>query len=131
MSTQKKVFQSTLISIGENVLENKNANATKYNVATIEFKLANGTTVQRSARVYHGNLFDNEGNVRMKEGGSYLTTATMYTDAEGKPAVDIVVSHLTSAARATASEFELFEGTTVEEEGVVGRTTARPTTVNG
>ena len=96
----EKVFQAELVSISSKVLEN--ANGTKYRVATISLVNAKSEKIEVSAIVYEKNYIDEStGEARMTIGESYRATA-----APGDHRGPIVtVSHLTSAARATADLF--------------------------
>ena len=89
-------FQGKLISIGENVLSN--TNGTEFRVASVE--LPNGKV--KSCRIYEKN-FDKG----MTIGVSYRCTATQWKDAAGDVQVDILMSHLTQAERATLDDFSV------------------------
>ena len=87
-------FQGKLVSIGENVLSN--SNGTEYRVGSVE--LPNGKV--KSCRIYEKNF-----EKGMASGVSYRCTATQYQDASGATLVDIQMSHLTQAERATLDDF--------------------------
>lgn len=87
-------FNAPVISIGENWLEN--SNGVRYKIASI--KLPNGNI--RSARVYEKNL-----EYGITVGNSYLCTATQYQNNSGQIEIDLKVSHLVGAERATLDDF--------------------------
>jgi hypothetical protein len=87
-------FQGELISVGENVLSN--SNGTEYRVGSV--KIPNGTV--KSCRIYEKNYTKG-----MNIGVTYRCTATQYQDANGDTLVDIQMSHLTQAERATLDDF--------------------------
>ena len=87
-------FNAPVVSIGENWLVN--SNGVKYKIASI--KLPNGNV--RSARVYEKNL-----EYGITPGNSYLCTATQYQNALGQTEIDLKVSHLVGAERATLDDF--------------------------
>jgi hypothetical protein len=86
-------FQSKLVSLSERVVEN--TNGTQFRIATCE--LPNGKQV--SCRIYEKNF-----SYGMSVGTSYLTKATQYADANGEIQVDITMSHLTAATRASLDD---------------------------
>mgnify|MGYP003525700979 CR=1 FL=1 len=88
-------FNATLISVSDNILEN--SNGTEFRICSI--KLPNGKVV--SGRVYEKNLSHG-----MTPGTDYLCTARPYADTNGVEQVDITVSHLTQAPRASMSDFD-------------------------
>ena len=94
-------FNGALVSIGENFLEN--SNGIKFKVGSV--KLPSGKI--RSARIYEKNL-----NYGMTVGTSYTCTATQYVDSFGKTQIDIKVSHLQGADRATLDDFGVTEQVT-------------------
>ena len=101
-------FNGTLESIGENFLEN--SNGIKFKVGSV--KLPNGKI--RSARIYEKNL-----DYGMSVGTAYVCTATQYQDNFGKTQVDIKVSHLVGADRATLEDFGLEETpVSIEEQAI-------------
>ena len=102
-------FQGKLVSVGENVLEN--SNGTAYRVGSVE--LPNGKV--KSCRIYEKNF-----EKGMSIGTSYRCTATQYTDATGALAVDVQMSHLTQAERATLEDFgvEVAENAKVAEQAI-------------
>ena len=86
-------FQSKLVSISDRIVEN--SNGTQFRVATCE--LPNGKQV--SCRIYEKNFA-----YGMNVGTSYLTKATQYADANGEVQVDLTMSHLTTATRASLDD---------------------------
>jgi len=91
-----------------------NSKGTEYRIVPV--KLPSG--VVRSARVYERNYTKG-----MTIGTSYLCTVTKYADANGVQQFDTVISALTSAARATAADFD-FLGNEVAEVATAGAVTA-------
>lgn len=87
-------FQGELVSVGENVLEN--SNGTLFRIGSV--RLPNGKV--KSCRIYEKNY-----EKGMTIGVSHLCTATQYIDATGAIAVDVQMSHLTQAERATLADF--------------------------
>lgn len=94
-------FQGVLESIGTETQEN--SNKTKFRIGSV--KLPTGAV--RSCRVYEKNFSHG-----MTIGTAYRCKATKYPDADGVIQIDIVMSHLTQAARATEDDFA-FAGTEV------------------
>lgn len=92
-------FQSKLVDVSDNVLEN--VNGTLFVNCTIEFENAQGNTVRKGAIIYKKNL-----DHGMSVGNTYLTTVRITGDERG-PLVS--VSHLTNAARATEDDFGFTE----------------------
>jgi hypothetical protein len=88
-------FQGVLVSIGET--KNANSNGTLFRIGSVE--LPTGKVV--SCRIYEKNLAHG-----MEVGESYRCRATKYADKDGVIQVDIVMSHLTQAARASESDFD-------------------------
>jgi len=86
-------FQSKLVSVSDRIVEN--SNGTQFRVATCE--LPNGKQV--SCRIYEKNFA-----YGMTVGTSYLTKATQYADANGEVQVDLTMSHLTTATRASLDD---------------------------
>ena len=85
-----------LISVGDKFILSNSESGAKYKVATVE--LPNGK--QRSARIYENNLIKG-----MPLGQKYLSTASQYADNAGNILVDLRVSHITGAERATLEDF--------------------------
>lgn len=106
---QEATFQAVLNGEAGQVLQN--SKGTEYRIVPIT--LPNGKS--RSARIYEKNFAKG-----VTVGQSYLCTATKYADTNGEEQVDIVMSALTNAARATAADLD-FLGTEVKEavEGTV------------
>ena len=93
------VFQGELLSVSETKLEN--SKGTEYRVGSV--KLPNGKI--KSCRIYEKNFaYGMEKNV------SYRCTATQYKDEAGNIQVDILMSHLTQAERATVADFDGVDG---------------------
>lgn len=92
----EQVFQGKLVSVSENAQEN--SNGTEFRVASVQ--LPSGKTV--SCRIYEKNFA-----YGMKIGESYRSTATQWKDANGAIQIDILMSHLTQAARATLDDFSV------------------------
>ena len=88
------VFQGELISVGKDTQEN--SKGTEFRVGSV--KLPNGKV--KSCRIYEKNF-----DYGMEVGTSYRCTATQYQDASGDSAIDILMSHLTAAERATIDDF--------------------------
>lgn len=88
------VFQGELISVSEKTQEN--SKGTEFRVGSV--KLPNGKI--KSCRVYEKNFAHG-----MEVGTSYRCTATQYQDTNGDLAIDILMSHLTAAERATIDDF--------------------------
>lgn len=88
------VFQGELISVGKDTQEN--SKGTEFRVGSV--KLPNGKV--KSCRIYEKNFA-----YGMEVGTSYRCTATQYQDANGDLAIDILMSHLTAAERATIDDF--------------------------
>lgn len=86
-------FQAKLVSLSDRVVEN--SNGTQFRIGTCE--LPNGRQV--SCRIYEKNF-----SYGMSVGSSYLTKATQYADAHGQVQVDLTMSHLTSATRASLDD---------------------------
>lgn len=97
-------FNATLVSVSDNILEN--SNGTAFRICSI--KLPNNKIV--SGRVYEKNLSHG-----MTPGTQYLCTARPYADANGVEQIDITVSHLTQAPRASMNDFD---GVNLEARGV-------------
>lgn len=97
-------FQGTLESVSKTA--QKNTNGTEFRVGSV--KLPSGKVV--SCRIYEKNYGHG-----MTIGESYRCTATQYKDAAGALAIDVVMSHLTQAARAGVDDFA-FAGDTVAAE---------------
>lgn len=98
---QEAQFTGKLLSISEQVLQN--TNGTSYRVGTVQFKNAQGNTVQRTGLIYESNYVNKDtSEVRMSVGNEYLCTAIV---AEGQDSVLITVSHLQGAARASKDDF--------------------------
>lgn len=116
--SQKKQFTAKVVSIGETFIPN--SNGTKYVIATIEHPV-NGKLL--SGRIYENNLI-RDGKVAMEPGNSYLCTAQTYTDPAGALQVDITISHLTNAPRATSNDFDTLPGE-VQEVELQGTGTAK------
>lgn len=93
--SQEARFQATLVSVGDTILKLNNDKGTPYRICTI--KLESGKTV--SARMYEGNFAHG-----VTPGEKYSCTARTYANAEGEEQVDITMSHLTQAPRATMSD---------------------------
>lgn len=105
-------FQSKLVSVSDRVVEN--TNGTQFRIATCE--LPNGKQV--SCRIYEKNF-----SYGMSVGTSYLTKATQYADANGEVQVDLTMSHLTVATRASLDDLG-FAGTAQAEVTNTVATTA-------
>jgi hypothetical protein len=86
-------FNAKLVSVGEKVLPNSNGK--EYVLCNIQ--LESGKTI--SGRMYTANVAKLDPETI---GMSVLCTATQY----GENQLDITVSHLTSAPRISANEFE-------------------------
>jgi hypothetical protein len=86
-------FQAKLVNLSDRVVEN--SNGTQFRIGTCE--LPNGKQV--SCRIYEKNF-----SYGMSVGTSYLTKATQYADANGEVRVDLTMSHLTSATRASLDD---------------------------
>ena len=87
-------FLGTLESIGETPQEN--SNKTLFRLGSV--KLPTGAV--RSCRIYEKNFAHG-----MTIGTTYRCKATKYADANGELQIDITMSHLTQAARATEDDF--------------------------
>jgi hypothetical protein len=98
---EKKIMVK-LVSIASVAKSQTNAEGKVSNFypCTVEFKTPQGELVQRSGRVFEGNL-----KYGMEVGTEYSATARVYVDANNVNQVDIQVSHLTGAARATLDDF--------------------------
>jgi hypothetical protein len=98
---EKKIMVK-LVSIASVAKSQTNAQGKVSNFypCTVEFKTPSGELVQRSGRVFEGNL-----KYGMEVGTEYSATARVYVDADNASQVDIQVSHLTGAARATLDDF--------------------------
>lgn len=92
----EQVFQGKLVSVSQNVLTNANANQTAFRVASVQ--IPNGKIV--SCRIYEKNYA-----YGMNTGESYRCVATQYKDSSGAIKIDILMSHLTQADRATLEDF--------------------------
>lgn len=90
----EQVFQGKLVSVSQNVLEN--ANQTAFRVASVQ--IPNGKIV--SCRIYEKNYA-----YGMNTGETYRCVATQYKDSSGAIQIDILMSHLTQADRATLEDF--------------------------
>ena len=88
-------FNAKLVSISKTILTN--SNGTQYRIAQIE--LPNGKEV--SGRMYEANYKHGA-----PIGQSVLCRATKYNDSTGNEMLDITVSHLTGAERATLADLE-------------------------
>lgn len=105
-------FQAKLVAVSDRVVEN--TNGTQFRIGTCE--LPGGKQV--SCRIYEKNY-----SYGMNPGTSYLTKATQYADANGELHVDVTMSHLTAATRASIDDFA-FAGSEVETKA---EAIARPT----
>jgi hypothetical protein len=90
-------FQGILMSVAP--APQTNSNGTEFRVGSV--KLPTGKTV--SCRIYEKNYNRPEGNMTIGE--SYRCTATQYKDTNGNPGIDVTMSHLTQAARASVDDF--------------------------
>lgn len=88
------VFQGELISVGKDTQEN--SKGTEFRIGSV--KLPNGKI--KSCRIYEKNF-----DYGMEVGTSYRCTATQYKDANGDTLVDVLMSHLTAAERASIDDF--------------------------
>lgn len=88
------VFQGELISVSASTQEN--SKGTEFRVGSV--KLPNGKI--KSCRIYEKNF-----DYGMEVGTSYRCTATQYKDANGDTLVDVLMSHLTAAERASIDDF--------------------------
>lgn len=89
-------FEGTVVSIGDNVLEN--SNGTQYQVGTIKFVDKNGKTQQVSAIHYTKQL-----DYLNTEPGGVNTYKAVPSNKEGQM---LITASLASAARATTSMFD-------------------------
>ena len=101
LAMEKKVMVK-LVSISSNAKSQTNAEGktTNFYPCTVEFANPAGERIQRSGRVFEGNL-----KYGMEVGGEYSATVRVYTDANGENQVDIQVSHLTGTQRASLEDF--------------------------
>jgi hypothetical protein len=88
--------------LGATVLENSNSK--KYRIANIAFENAKGVATQATAAIYEGNYSKGELTV----GESYLCTATIAPNKEGKLTPYIQMSHLVAGAgMASLDDFDV------------------------
>lgn len=90
-------FQAVLKSISEKTLQNSNNK--NYKVVGVEFENARGEKQLASAAIYEGNY-----SKGIEVGKSYLTTVTI-AEVDGEKRAYMQMSHLESAALATAEDF--------------------------
>lgn len=90
----EQVFQGKLVSVSQNVLTNENSTA--FRIGSVQ--IPNGKAV--SCRIYEKNFA-----YGMNIGESYRCVATQYKDSSGVIQIDILMSHLTQANRATLEDF--------------------------
>jgi hypothetical protein len=108
-------FSGELLSINSNPLTN--VNGKEYHVCTVRFKDVDGNVQTSTAIMYGANYA-----YGVKEGNSYLCTATPTVDADGNESVIIKVSHLQqlpSAERPSLSMFRSKTPTVVAEASVI------------
>lgn len=87
-------FNATLLSIGENVIQNTNGK--DYKIVTLGFQLPTGEEVQRTAICYASNY-----EYGVEQGKDYLCNLSF--DEHGDP--QIRMSHLMNADRASSDDF--------------------------
>ena len=98
------VFQGKLSSVSANA--QTNSNGTEFRVGSVI--LPNGK--ERSCRIYEKNYA-----YGMEIGKTYRGVVTQYADSNGELQLDLRLSHLTNAQRATMADFE-FEDENVAEQ---------------
>lgn len=100
LAMEKKIMVK-LVSIASTAKSQTNAEGktTNFYLCTVEFATPTGERVQRSGRVFEGNL-----KYGMEVGNEYSATARVYVDANGAQQVDIQVSHLTGTQRASLED---------------------------
>jgi hypothetical protein len=99
---EKMTVMAKLVSIASTPKSQTNAEGkiTNFYPCTIEFSNPSGELIQRSARVFEGNL-----KYGMNVGESYSTAVKFYVDSKGVEQVDLVVSHLQGTQRASRDDF--------------------------
>lgn len=98
-------FTAKVVSIGETIVEN--SNGTKYNIGVIE--LPNGKEVSARVLAQH--------TPKIEVGKEFVINCTKY-ERNGQTEVDLRISPLTTAARATADDMG-FLGDEVADEAPV------------
>jgi len=112
-------FTAKFESISDNLLQN--SNGTGYRIATGSFANPNGEEITRSFQMWEKNYQKAMEAGGLIPGDSYLSTI-QFTPTQDKPG--LVMSHLSSATRATHEDFgvsnEIFESNLDEvvEEGI-------------
>ena len=98
------VFQGKLSSVSANA--QTNSNGTEFRVGSVI--LPNGK--ERSCRIYEKNYA-----YGMEIGKTYRGVVTQYADSNGELQLDLRLSHLTNAQRATLADFD-FDEAVVDEQ---------------
>ena len=98
MEKQIKKFSAKLISIAGK--PSATETGTEFRRCTIEYKAEDGSIKQASARMWEKNYA-----YGVEVGESYSAKAEVFLSLEGKPLVDLTISHLQGAGGASLSDF--------------------------
>ena len=99
------IFQGKLASVSSSV--QTNSNGTEFRVGLVI--LPNGK--ERSCRIYEKNYA-----YGMEIGKTYRGVVTQYADSNGEVQLDLRLSHLTNAQRATLADFDFEDEVIVETQ---------------
>lgn len=97
-------FEAKLVQITSGPKQMKNDNKTEFRSCIIEIETEEGIS-QESAIIYEKNIFDENGEARMEEGETYLTTCR--SDEEGNAFISVSHLHGLLPERSKASKFGL------------------------
>ena len=101
------IFQGKLASVSANA--QTNSNGTEFRVGSVI--LPNGK--ERSCRIYEKNYA-----YGMEIGKTYRGVVTQYPDNNGELQLDLRLSHLTNAQRATLDDFDFGDEVVVDDEQI-------------